>query len=80
MPMENYFLTFYRYEESFELALTGWRKALSLDPTLVDSGTQIKTLTAYLDKLCYLLSKKGKLKNKRLQTLTNSIKEKDLGE
>ncbi|XP_076819445.1 tetratricopeptide repeat protein 5-like isoform X1 [Clavelina lepadiformis] len=68
-----------RYEEAYKLALEGWLKAEELDPTWVEPRAKISELCNFLDKLNELVKKRGRLKNKRLQNLISSIKEKDLG-
>ena len=70
---------FFSYEQNYKLALEGFQKATVLDPTWPEPSQKIDELCKYLDKVSEFVEKKGKLKNKRLQTLIKAIKEKDLG-
>lgn len=71
--------TAYKYQEEYELALMGFNRAVTLDPKWTDAEEQESHLLGYLRKLQDLVHNKGKLRDKKLKSLTSSIRDADLG-
>ncbi|XP_064610939.1 tetratricopeptide repeat protein 5-like [Liolophura sinensis] len=69
----------YKYQEEYQLALEGFARAGALDPSWPEPGNMVKQVLAYLQQVSDLISTKGKMKAKRLQSLCQSISESDLG-
>lgn len=69
----------YKYKEDFTSALNGWKTASELDPSWPEPPQKIDEIVKYLDKTIDLINLKGKLKNRRIQTLLNSFSSNDLG-
>ncbi|KAL3265748.1 hypothetical protein HHI36_009949 [Cryptolaemus montrouzieri] len=68
-----------RYREEFEEALKSFNQASLYDPTWDPPKKREFQLIKYLNDIKELVSTKGKLKTKRLQSLLNSIDSKQLG-
>eukprot|EP00794_Sanderia_malayensis_P018594 gene18594-20460_t len=69
----------YKYQEEYELSLDGFRKAAHLEPDWEDPNNELKTMVSFLQNTKEYIEKKGKLKPKKLQSLTQSIKPSDAG-
>ncbi|KAK2180329.1 hypothetical protein NP493_447g01045 [Ridgeia piscesae] len=69
----------YKYQEDYQLALTGFARALALDPSWGMPKQQERELMQYLTQLHDLMQRKGKLRAKKLHAMVNSIRESDLG-
>lgn len=69
----------YKYEEDYQAALDGFSMASKLDPTWKEPGEHEQHLITYLTNLTELTETKGKLKDKKIKGLVQTIKDVDLG-
>nr|KAG5707484.1 hypothetical protein BaRGS_011988 [Batillaria attramentaria] len=69
----------YKYQEEYQLALSEFHVASQLDPSWEDAQAEEKSLLAYLDNVVALTKAKGKLKPKKLESMLNSLSDRDLG-
>ena len=67
------------YEENWSDVLICLSKALQLDPNWNDARENLKGTLDYLNQITEMISSKGKLKAKKLQSLIESINKNDLG-
>jgi len=67
------------YEENWSDALFCLSKALTLDPHWSEVKENLKGTLSYLFQLNEMVTQKGKLKQKKFQSLIESIKKSDLG-
>ncbi|KAK6467603.1 tetratricopeptide repeat protein 5 [Huso huso] len=70
--------TLYKFEEQFAEALHGFSRAAALDPAWTEPPERERQLLDYLDRLTALISNKGKVKVKRLQSMLGSLRPTDL--
>ncbi|XP_058522116.1 tetratricopeptide repeat protein 5 isoform X2 [Ochotona princeps] len=71
--------TLHKYEESYGEALEGFSQAAALDPAWPEPRQREQELLEFLDRLTSLLESKGKLKNKKLQSMLGSLRPAHLG-
>ncbi|XP_045192909.1 tetratricopeptide repeat protein 5-like isoform X3 [Mercenaria mercenaria] len=69
----------YKFEEDFQKALEGFSHASLLDPSWKAPETQERQLLSYLTSVTQMIEAKGKVKGKRLQTLSQSPRDSALG-
>ncbi|XP_045480809.1 tetratricopeptide repeat protein 5-like [Harmonia axyridis] len=68
-----------KYKQEFKEALESFKKASLYDPAWDRPKVREQQLVQYLNDIVELVSTKGKMKNKRLKNLLNSINSKHLG-
>lgn len=71
--------TLYTYEQSYTEALRGYTRAAQLDPACPEPSVREQQLLDFLGKLNTLLTNKGKVKAKKLQSMLGSMKPSHLG-
>ncbi|XP_076109796.1 tetratricopeptide repeat protein 5-like [Mytilus galloprovincialis] len=69
----------FKYEEDYQAAVEGFSMASKLDPTWTEPGEHEKNLMSYLTNLRDLTEQKGKIKDKKIKALVQTIKDVDLG-
>ncbi|CAG2250322.1 Tetratricopeptide repeat protein 5 [Mytilus edulis] len=69
----------FKYEEDYQAAVDGFSMASKLDPTWTEPGEHEKNLMSYLTNLRDLTEQKGKIKDKKIKALVQTIKDVDLG-
>ncbi|KAL4234244.1 Tetratricopeptide repeat protein 5 [Mactra antiquata] len=69
----------YKFEEDFQSALEGYSYASLLDPSWGVPESEEKQLVAHLNSVKEMIDAKGKVKGKRLQTLSQSPRDSALG-
>lgn len=67
------------YEENWQDALSCLCETLKLDPHWVEARNNLQGTLEYLTQLNEMISKQGKLKEKKFQSMIDSIKRTDLG-
>ncbi len=67
------------YEENWLDALNCLKEALRLDPYWTEASDNLKGTIEYLSQLNEMISFKGKLKEKKFQSILETIKKSDLG-
>jgi tetratricopeptide (TPR) repeat protein len=72
--------TVYQFQEDFELSLIGFNRALALDPTFSLAVDKRDSLIKYLTQVSQMVDTKGRIRGKKLQSVTDSIcADRDLG-
>ncbi|WAR11624.1 TTC5-like protein [Mya arenaria] len=69
----------YKFEENYQAALEGYAHAALLDPGWTDPNVQEQRLLTYLASVAEMVQAKGKVRGKRLQTLSQSPRDSALG-
>ncbi len=64
----------YKYQEDYQQALDGYKKASELEPSWASPKHEIQQIEEFLAKIEFYLSKKG-VKPKKLESVTQSIKD-----
>lgn len=67
------------YEENWSDALSCLNEALKLDPHWTEAKNNLKGTLDYLTQLNEMITKKGKLKERKFETMINSINRSNLG-
>ncbi|XP_054261101.1 tetratricopeptide repeat protein 5-like [Macrosteles quadrilineatus] len=68
-----------KYEEEYPSALMEFTRAYELNPSWETPSKNLRQMLQYLDSIMDLLQAKGRLKAKKLQSLLQSIEDKQLG-
>lgn len=63
-----------KYDENYRIALENLEKALKYDPLWNDPKEQLDSLVKHLDNMQTLISKKGKLKARKIKDLLSTLK------
>ncbi|XP_067137612.1 tetratricopeptide repeat protein 5-like [Centruroides vittatus] len=71
--------TVLKYEEDYQGAIDGFEKAIQYDPLWTDVRDSLENFVGYVQQIQEMVTKKGCLKTRRLQTLLKSIKKHHLG-
>ncbi|EDV26013.1 uncharacterized protein TRIADDRAFT_55686 [Trichoplax adhaerens] len=71
--------TVYKYQEEYQKAMEGYDRALQLEPTWTQCKERLEDITSYLKKIMEFIETKGKIKQKRLTAMLQSLTEKSLG-
>ncbi|GFO20713.1 tetratricopeptide repeat protein 5 [Plakobranchus ocellatus] len=69
----------YKYIGEYQLALDGFSMASQLDPSWSEAKTKETELLRYLSDVQKMIETKGKMKQKKIDSLSSSISDRDLG-
>jgi len=69
----------YKFQEEYGLALKGFAHAVALDPLSEEFANMEKKLIGYLEHVQSMIMAKGKVRPKKLTSLTASFRDSDLG-